>query len=139
MTAWRKSANVGARKMGSRSLKILLVDDEPELVATCARFLERLGHSCLSAYDGARAIELAAQQSPDLVVTDLQLPEHDGLEVTRRVREALPRTPVILITAYNRPTTAEAAFGAGASAYLPKPFSLADLRRAIDFALARMA
>ncbi len=125
--------------MGSRTLKILLVDDEPELVASCARFLERLGHSCLSAYDGARAMTLLEQEVPDLVITDLQLPEHDGFEVARRVRQALPQTPVILITAYSRAATAEAAYAAGASAYLPKPFSLADLSRAIDSALARLA
>lgn len=87
--------------MESPALKILLVDDEQELVATCVRFLERLGHNCLSAYDGAQAIALAARERPDLVVTDLQLPEHDGFEVTRSVRQALPRTPVILITSYN--------------------------------------
>lgn len=113
-------------------LKILLVDDEPELVASCARFLDRLGHICLKAYGGAQAIALAEQEQPDLVVTDLQLPEHDGFEVTRRVRQALPQTPVILITAYNRPATADAAYAAGANAYLPKPFSLGDLRETIE-------
>jgi CheY-like chemotaxis protein len=121
--------------MASRALKILLVDDESELVATCVRFLEWLGHSCLSAYDGAQAMVLAAREKPDLVVTDLQLPEHDGFEVTRSVRQWLPQTPVILITAYNTPGMAEAAYRAGASVYLPKPFSLIDLRKAIGSAL----
>ncbi len=112
--------------------KILVADDETDLVATCVRFFERLGYRCLKAYDAARAIELVAREEPDLVITDLQLPDRTGLEIALQIRQTHRRTPVILITAYNEPGVEEAAYAAGANAYLTKPFSLNDLARAAD-------
>ncbi len=116
--------------------KILVADDEADLVATCVRFLEQLGYRCLKAYDASRAIELVAREEPDLVITDLQLPDRTGLEIAQHIRQTRRRTPVILITAYNDPGVAEAAYEAGANAYLTKPFSLSDLAKAADSALS---
>lgn len=115
--------------------KILMADDEADLVATCVRFLERLGYRCLKAYDASHAIELVAREEPDLVITDLQLPDTTGLEIARHVRQTHRRTPVILITAYNEPGVEEEAYEAGANVYLTKPFSLSDLAKAADWAL----
>lgn len=112
-------------------LKILVVDDEVDLVTTCARFLERLGYRCLKAFSAARAIELLVSEEPDLVMTDLQLPDKSGLEIAHHVRSTRPGVPVILTTAYDVPETADAALQAGATLYMPKPFALNDLAKAI--------
>jgi len=117
--------------------KVLMADDEADLVITCARFLEQLGYRCLRAYDASRAIELLAREEPDLVITDFQLPDRTGIEIARHIRQTHRRTPVILITAYNEPGLAEAACEAGADVYLTKPFSLGDLAKAADRALGQ--
>jgi len=118
------------------TLKILVVDDEPDMVSTCVRILKRLGYDCLTAQDGPEAIRLIDDQRPDLVVTDLHLPIGDGFEVSRHVRRSLPRTPVIVVTAYHTPDTVGQAYANGASGYLAKPFSNAEFSDAIRKALA---
>jgi two-component system, NtrC family, response regulator HydG len=124
----------GVRNLMTR--KILVVDDEPDMVSTCARLLKRLGYDCLTAQNGPEAIQLINEQHPDLVVTDLQLPVGDGFEVSRYVRRSLPQTPVIVITAYHTPDTVGQAYANGATAYLSKPFSNAEFSEAVRRALA---
>ncbi|MGD0074781.1 MAG: response regulator [Candidatus Binataceae bacterium] len=116
--------------------KILVVDDEPDMVTTCARILKRLGYDCLTAQNGPEAIRLINDQRPDLVVTDLHLPLGDGFEVSRHVRRCLPQTPVIVVTAYHTPDTVGQAYANGATGYLSKPFSNAEFSDAIRRALA---
>src|SRR5918912_4517294 len=67
--------------------RILVVDDEPALVATISYNLRRVGHEVLTAANGAGALQLAKRDRPDLIVLDLLLPELDGLEVCRAIRE----------------------------------------------------
>jgi two-component system, NtrC family, nitrogen regulation response regulator GlnG len=117
--------------------KILLADDEVDLVVSCARYLEQLGYKCLQAFDADRAIGLLTREEPDLVITDLQLPDSSGLEIANHVRQTRPHLPVILISAYDGPGVADAAYHAGASFYMPKPFSLSDLAKATSSALAK--
>jgi CheY-like chemotaxis protein len=116
--------------------KILLIDDEPDMLSTCARLVRRLGHDCLTAQDAPQAMQMIKEQHPDLVVTDLHLPTGDGFEVSRYIRQSQPQTPVILMTAYHTPDTVRRATLNGATAYLSKPFSNADLSDAIQRALA---
>src|SRR5262249_53540443 len=82
---------------------ILVADDEPDLVTTCERLLQRVGHLSLRAYTGLEAMALIDREKPDLVVVDLRLPGADGLTVTRHARRQVPPIPVILITAYDSP------------------------------------
>lgn len=117
------------------ALKILIADDEEDLAATCARFLEQLGYKCLQAFDAGRAVKLLAREEPDLLITDLQLPDDSGLEIARHVRQTRPRLPVVVISAYDGPDVANAAYDAGADFYLPKPFSLSDLAEITNLAL----
>ena len=119
--------------------KILVVDDEPDMVSTCARLLKRLGYNCLTAQDGPEAIRVIDDQHPDLVVTDLHLPVGDGFEVSRYVRRSQPKTPVIVITAYHTPDTVGQAYANGATAYLAKPFSNAEFSEAVQRALERLS
>ncbi len=118
--------------------RVLIVDDEPDLVETCARLLSRLGNDCLTACTAPQAIGLIDRERPDLVVTDLNLPERDGLEVVRHARQTSPPTPVILITAYHSSDTIRAAQDAGATGYLSKPFSTGELAHAVELALTKL-
>jgi CheY-like chemotaxis protein len=79
---------------------ILVVDDEPDLVANCERLLQRAGHESRRAHTGPDAIALIDRERLDLVVADLRLPGVDGLAVVRHARGRVPPIPVILITAY---------------------------------------
>jgi len=115
---------------------ILVVDDEPDLVANCERLLRPLGHVWLSATTGLDAIALIDREGPDLVVTDLRLPGADGLAVARHARAHVPPIPVILITAYDSTRARSAASDAGVGAYLPKPFANAALLNAVRRLLA---
>jgi CheY-like chemotaxis protein len=110
---------------------ILVVDDEPELVASCERLLRRAGHVSLRAYTGPEAIALIDRNQPDLVVADLRLPKADGLAVARHARAQVPPIPVMLITAYDSRQARQAASEAGVEAYLAKPFSNAEFLQAV--------
>jgi len=94
--------------------RILIVDDEPDMVENCARILRRSGHRCLTATDPRRALALLESERPDLVLTDLKMPEVDGLAVLRRAHELDPTLPVIVITAFATIEPAVAAVKEGA-------------------------
>jgi CheY-like chemotaxis protein len=119
---------------------ILVADDEPDLLANCARLLRPLGHVCLQATGGLDAIDAIARESPDLVVTDLRLPGADGLAVARYARKHVPPIPVILITAYDSSWARRAASETDVAAYLTKPFTnaefLAVVRRVLGAGVA---
>ena len=118
---------------------ILIVDDERDLVDAYMRLLERAGHRCLGAFDANEAIQLIDAESPDLVITDLSLPDTSGIEVVRHIRSKSKDTPVIVMSGHNTPELNEAAHAAGASMSLLKPVSIAVLRRVIAEALAPKA
>ena len=115
--------------------RILIVDDEPDMVDNCARILRRAGHRCLTATDPRRALTLLESERPDLVLTDLKMPEVDGLAVLRRAHELDPALPVIVITAFATIESAVAAVKEGAFDYLSKTFSLEELTIVVDRAL----
>jgi DNA-binding response OmpR family regulator len=117
--------------------KILIVDDERDLVDAYVRLLERSGYRCVGAFDANQAIQMIDAESPDLVITDLSLPDNSGVEIVRRVRAKLPVTPIIVMSGHSTPGLHEAAREAGANMSLLKPVSIAELRRVIGEALAR--
>ena len=114
---------------------ILIVDDEPDLVATCQRLLRPLGHVCLGAGTATEAIRLIDQLAPALVVTDLRLPGADGLAVARHARGKTPPIPVILISADDATGLRDGTREAGVDAFLPKPFPNAVLLETVRRAL----
>ncbi len=119
--------------------KILLCEDEPKLSRILAAALESAGYTVHRAATGQEAIAHAAAQPPDIVVTDLRLPDLDGIAVLKRMRE-LPATPdVIVMTAYATTETAVEAMRQGAYDYLIKPFSIDELRIKIARLLSRRA
>jgi two-component system response regulator ResD len=139
--ALRDNRGVSASGSGSDHRRgcVLVVDDEPTIAEVVARYLERAGYDTRVAGDGARAIELAARQRPDLVVLDLMLPGMDGLEVMRRLREAdHKRMAVILLTAKGEETDRVIGLRLGADDYVVKPFSVAELVARVDAVLRRV-
>lgn len=119
-----------------KGLKVLVVDDEPDLAATCARLLRRMGHVPLVTLSGPEAVELIEREHPDLILTDLRLPTVDGLAVLRHARRAERKIPVILFTAYTSEVSRRRALEEGAAVYLSKPFTAASLQAAVELALA---
>jgi DNA-binding NtrC family response regulator len=115
--------------------RILLIDDEPEMVENLTRILRREGYRCLSATDAAKGVELLEAHHPDLVLTDLKMPGMDGMEVLRRAHASDPALPVIMITAFQTVESAVAAIKQGAFDYLPKNFTVDQLRVSVERAL----
>jgi len=112
--------------------RVLVLDDEPDMVENCARILKRAGYQCLTTTDPQRALALVDSERPDVLLTDLKMPGIDGMEVLRRAREMDPALPVILITAFATIESAVAAIKDGAFDYLPKNFSVDQLRVAVE-------
>ena len=119
------------------STRVLVVDDERPI----RRFLNvSLGgqYTILEAASGAEALSLAATGRPDAIILDLGLPDMDGVEVTRRLRE-WTQIPIIVITVREQESDKIAAFDAGADDYLTKPFSVVELMARLRVALRRAA
>ncbi|HYR80054.1 MAG TPA: response regulator [Candidatus Dormibacteraeota bacterium] len=117
--------------------KILIVDDERDLVDAYVRLLERAGHRCVGAFGAHEAIEMIDAETPDLVLTDLSLPDSNGLEVIRHLRAKSAIIPIIVMSGHNTQGMNEAARAAGANLCLLKPVSIAELKRVIGDALKR--
>ncbi len=106
--------------------RILVVDDEPMVTEVVERYLQREGFAVRTAADGAAAMDLFADMRPHLVVLDLMLPQVNGMEVCRRIRES-SKTPIIMLTARGDEMDRIAGFELGADDYLAKPFSPREL------------
>jgi DNA-binding NtrC family response regulator len=119
--------------------RILIVDDEPEMVESTARLLALAGHRCATTTVAGEALALLESQRPDVLLTDLKMPGIEGLELMRRAHAIDPELPVIVITAFASIESAVGAVKDGAFDYLPKPFSHDQLRVAIDRALRQRA
>jgi DNA-binding response OmpR family regulator len=118
--------------------RILIVDDEPNIVVSLEYLLKREGLETAVAADGEAALAELERSPPDLVVLDIMLPKLNGFEVCRRIR-AEPRwrsVRVLMLTAKSRDTEVSKGLGLGADAYVTKPFSTKDLvalvRRLLD-------
>lgn len=117
--------------------RVLLVDDDAAIRTVVSEALRRAGHQVALAASLAEAEAALAAGPPDVLVTDVVLPDGNGLDHLARVSHAYPALPVIVLSAQNTLSTAVRATEAGAYEYLPKPFDLDALARAVDGALAR--
>jgi DNA-binding NtrC family response regulator len=115
--------------------RVLIVDDEPEMVESTARLLGHAGHQCVTTTAAEEALALLESQRPDVLLTDLKMPGMGGLDLLRRAHQIDPDLPVIVITAFASIESAVGAVKEGAFDYLPKPFSAEQLRVAVDRAL----
>jgi len=109
--------------------RILLVDDEPAVLALLGRILSAEDAEILAVQRGAEALEIARRTHVDLVILDVRLPDVSGLEVLRRVRRLDEAVPVIMVTSYGSAQTVKAAMRLGAFDYLTKPFDNQEVKR----------
>ncbi len=119
--------------------RILVVDDDAAIRTVVAQALRRAGHEVQTAETLAQLDRILATRVPDVLVTDVILPDGDGIERVKEIGQRLPQLPIIILSAQNTLTTAVRAAEVGAYEYLPKPFDLDDLTRAVTGALARGA
>ncbi len=121
----------------TRSLRIVIADDEPDVLDYFARILPRLGHEVVAAArDGRELVALCEQTQPDLVITDVRMPDMDGTAALRQICQQRP-VPFILISAYSQPATCPEGLGHCGWAYLTKPVDRQDLAAAIARAAGR--
>jgi DNA-binding response OmpR family regulator len=107
--------------------RVLVVEDEDEIASPLVRTLEREGYAVDQAPTGREAIAAAVRDAPDIVILDLGLPDMDGLDVCRALREAEYTGAVLILTARSRELDRVVGLDAGADDYLVKPFGLAEL------------
>ncbi len=132
-SATRKQAS----KVASRSLHVLLAEDNRTNQLVGRRLLEKLGHSVKVASDGAEALAMLACEHYDAVLMDCQMPDMDGYMATRQIREGQvpgldPRLPIIALTAYAMPSDRERCLAAGMDDYVSKPVSLEELSATLE-------
>lgn len=106
---------------------ILLVEDDERISEPLLRVLGNEGFQTVHAETGQRGLQHVVSDHPDLVLLDLTLPDIDGLDVCRKIREDLPELPIIMLTARAEEMDVIVGLGAGADDYVPKPFRLAEL------------
>jgi len=110
--------------MGKR---ILIVEDEKNIVDILMFNLRRDGYDTMEAYDGEAGLQLALEQDPDLILLDLMLPKMNGFDVCRSIREAGRTTPILMLTAREEETDKVLGLELGADDYITKPFSMREL------------
>ena len=121
------------------SKTVLIVEDEPVLRKSLAELLAEEGYEALQACNGKEAHELVLSRSVDLVLTDVRMPEMDGIELLKRLQQLVPETPVIILTAFGTVQSAVAAMSDGAADYLLKPVQFEDVLMRIERAFERSA
>jgi two-component system, OmpR family, KDP operon response regulator KdpE len=114
--------------------KILVVDDDPSLLKALRIGLSARGDDVLTAHSGSEAVNQVALAAPDLVILDLGLPDVDGLEVCRRVRE-FSDVPIVVLSAYGDERRKVEALDSGADDFVTKPFGMAELEARLRVAL----
>jgi len=116
--------------------RILIVDDEPNILATVAPLLRSNGYTVLSAMTGGAALESVDRDKPELIVLDLGLPDLDGIDVCRQIRQS-SSAPIIVLSARGAEGDKVAALDAGADDYVTKPFGAEELLARVRAALRR--
>jgi two-component system KDP operon response regulator KdpE len=117
--------------------RILIVDDEPNILGTVAPLLRARGYEVFSAMSGRAGLEAVERDKPDLVVLDLGLPDMDGVEVCRHIRDILS-VPILVLSARGAEGDKVGALDAGADDYVTKPFGAEELLARIRAALRRV-
>ena len=117
--------------------KVLILDDEPEMLENCRRILTPVGYDCLLTSDPLEAVSLLGSERPDVVITDLRIPVMDGMDVLKQAHEIDHLCPAIVLTAFASIESAIEAVKQGAFDYLSKPFSNEQIRIAVGRAMAQ--
>jgi two-component system, OmpR family, response regulator VicR len=118
------------------SKKILIVDDEKNIVDILKFNLKKEGFSTIEAYDGEQAVEMALEEKPDLILLDIMLPKMDGFTVCRKLRQTIA-TPILMLTAKEEEVDKVLGLELGADDYITKPFSPRELMARVKANLRR--
>ena len=116
--------------------KVLIVDDEPQITRVLRTALSTQGYSLRIAANGVEGMEAVHEWRPDLVITDLAMPEMDGVELCRSIR-AISEVPILVLSVRNQDRTKIEALDAGADDYVTKPFSIQELQARVRAQLRR--
>jgi CheY-like chemotaxis protein len=118
--------------------RVLVVDDEPDVLLLCRLNLQQRGHELLEASEGGRALELARERHPDAIVLDLMMPGITGYDVLEALQadDATSDIPVLVLTAKSLRADRERSHGLGASGFLTKPFMPSELCEMVDLLLS---
>lgn len=119
------------------SVRILIVDDEPELVSALQERLSLRGFSTHGVTDGAAALACLAEESFDVVLADVKMPGLGGLDLVRTIKAERPNIPVVLLTGHSSAQDAANGSNLGAFEYLMKPVKIDELVRVLRAAVAR--
>ncbi|MFA6170435.1 MAG: response regulator [Candidatus Margulisiibacteriota bacterium] len=122
-----------------KKIKVLVVDDEPDVVSLLEVLLNSYGYSVISAADGQQALEKARTERPDLIILDVMLPKLDGYKVARMLKfdENFSKIPIIMLTAKVTDKDKETGIETGADVYLTKPFETDKLLASIETVLRK--
>jgi two-component system KDP operon response regulator KdpE len=123
--------------LSERGYKILIVDDEPEIRRFLRASFKLYHHQIIEASTGNEALDKVFREKPDLVILDLGLPDIDGVEVTRGIRE-ISSIPIIILSVRNRENDKIDALDIGADDYLTKPFSMGELMARVRVVMRRL-
>jgi len=116
---------------------ILIVDDDPSVLRSLARYLKKKGYRVSEASGGRDAIEKVEKDPPHLVLLDVVMPDMDGIETLNLIRQRFPDVDVVMISALKEEIVAKESIKMGAYEWLPKPFSLETLETTIFVTLMR--
>src|ERR1700755_1194360 len=119
-------------------MRILVVDDEPQITRVLRASLVSSGYEVVLARDGVEAFDSYRESPPDLVITDLSMPRMDGIELTRAIRQ-MGDTPIIVLSVREQETMKVAALDEGADDYITKPFSMQELLARVRAQLRKSA
>ena len=122
---------------GVERRRALVADEDPMMLWLLERALAK-DFDVTVAHDGQQAVSLAAMSCPDVIVLDLGMPVLDGFGACRLIRGAYPRVPIVIVSGNVDEGSVRAAFGAGATDYLPKPFTPSQLRARLQACLLRV-
>jgi CheY-like chemotaxis protein len=114
--------------------RVLVVDDEPDVLLLCRLNLQQRGHELLEAADGSTALQLARDRQPDVIVLDLMMPGMTGYDVLETLQrdEETSHIPVLVLTAKSLRADRDRSHGLGASAFMTKPFLPSDLCEMVE-------
>ena len=118
--------------------KILIVEDEKDMVTGLMFNLEARDYTVIAAYDGEAGYKKALEERPDLVILDLMLPKLNGYEVCKRLKEEIPELPIIMLTAKSQEAEIVTGLELGADDYITKPFSVLELLARIKAVFRRI-
>ena len=128
-----------AEPQGGKRARILIVEDEPAMVAGLRDNFEYEGYEVISAEDGVSGLERALSDNPDLVVLDVMMPRMSGLDVCKQLKAKRPSVPIIMLTARGQEIDKVVGLELGADDYVTKPFSIRELMARVKAVLRRVS